>query len=354
MSSCRWFIRFALVPVLSALLGVSAFAGGQNEAASSKPGFLNFAVVAKSLNNPAFQVAEKGANDRAAELGDVGITWTAPTNADAAEEVQMIEGFIAKHVDGILVDSLGPSACGAVNEAIKAGIPVVMWDSDCPDSERNAYVGSDNFKGGYAAGLLYAKAVQGKGQQNVAILTGTPGASNLQQRDQGFTKALDDQQIPYKIVTTVPCYEDLAKSVTAVEDTLRGNPSINGFFFDGPWSLLVDPSNLPVMTSKVQSGALTVVSFDTLPPEIQYVTNGSVIGLVGQTYYGWGYQGIQVLYQIVKNHLKYPKFVNTGLGIVTPQPEMVGDQQSITPQAMNQLWSSFSFKEKPLLPQDLH
>jgi ribose transport system substrate-binding protein len=319
----------------------------------SKPGSLTFAVITKSLNNPAFQVAEKGANDRAAELGGVGIIWTAPTASDPAEEVQMIEGFISKHVDGLIVDSLGPSACAAVDEAMKAGIPVVMWDSDCPDSTRISYVGSDNYKGGYAAGQIYAQAVQGKGQQNIAILTGTPGAFNLGQRDQGFTKALDDLKIPYKVVATVPCYEDLSKAVSAVEDTLRGNSSINGFYFDGPWSLLVDPSNLPLMASKAKAGELTVVSFDTLPPQIQYVKNGSVIGLVGQKYYGWGYQGIQVMYQIVKNKLQYPKFVNMGLDIVTPQVETIARQQTITPDEMTNLWNTFNFKEKPLLPQDV-
>ena len=57
---------------------------------------LKFVAIAKSLNNPAFQVAEKGARDRVAELGDVDLEWTAPTAADAAEMVQMIEELYPK------------------------------------------------------------------------------------------------------------------------------------------------------------------------------------------------------------------------------------------------------------------
>jgi len=150
----------------------------------------------------------------------------------------------------------------------------------------------------------------------------------------------------------VPCDESLSKAVSEVEDTLRGNPNINGFYFDGPWPLLVDPTNLPVMIGDVKAGKLTVVSFDSLPEEIQYVSNGSVVGLVGQDYYGWGYQGMQVLYQIVKNHLKYPKKIDLGLTIVTPQPETIMGYHTVTPQDMNKLWANFSFKETPLMPEN--
>jgi ribose transport system substrate-binding protein len=309
---------------------------------------LKFAAIAKSLNNPAFQVAEKGARDRIAELGDVDLEWTAPTAADAAEMVQMIESYIQKGVDGLLVDSLGPSVGIAVNQAMDAGIPVVMWDSDNPDSKRIAYVGSDNYQGGYYCGQLYADVVKDQGKQYIAILTGVPGAYNLQQRDKGFKAALDDAGIDYEIVVTVPGDDDLTKSVEAVESTLRGNPNINGFFFDGPWPLLVEPANLPVMVEKVQNGELTVVSFDTLEAQLQYLEKDLVIGLVGQKYYGWGYQGLTVLYEIVKNNGKYPPIVNTGVDIVTKE----GGEGQFSVAQFYEFWKNFSFKETPIMPED--
>jgi len=97
-----------------------------------------------------------------------------PPNADPAEEVQMIEGFISKHVSGMLVDSLGPSVCGAVNEAIKAGIPTLTWDSDCPDSERIAYVGSPNEKGGLCRWASLCKGCTGKRAAEHRYFDGNP------------------------------------------------------------------------------------------------------------------------------------------------------------------------------------
>lgn len=338
---------FVLVCILS-LFSFSMFARGQGEKVDD--GKLRYVGIAKSLDNPAFQAAEQGARDRVAELGmDISLEWTAPTAADPATMVNMIEGYIQKGVDGLLINSLGPSITNSINQAVAAGIPVVMFDSDNPESNRIAYVGSDNYQGGYMCGEMYAEAVKGKGRQNIAILTGVPGAFNLQQRDKGFTDALKAKGVDFKIVVTVPGNDDLTQSVEAVENTLRGNPSINGFFFDGPWPLLVDASNLPLMMEKTKKGELTVISFDTLQQQLKYVDDGTVIGLVGQKYYGWGYQGITILHEIVANGAKYPQLVNTGVDVVTRD----GKNNTFSSKEFNEFWNSFSFDEKPLMPEDL-
>jgi ribose transport system substrate-binding protein len=313
---------------------------------SGKSETLEFAAIAKTLDNPGFTVAEKGAKDRVVELGNVKLEWTAPPGADAAKMVQLIESFIQKDVDGLLIDSLGPGVCGAVDQAVDAGIPVVMWDSDCPDSKRTAYVGSDNYEGGVKAGELYAAATKGKGKQRIAILTGVPGAFNLGERDRGFKDGLKKAGADFEIVRTVAGYDDLAKSVDAVLSTLRGDPSINGFYFDGPWPLLVDPKQLSLVTDRVKDGSLTVVSFDTLEPQLEWVRNDWTIGLVGQRYYSWGYQGIQVLNEIVRNDAKYPEIVDTGLDVVTKK----GEGENLTPEEMQTRWDTFVFKEKPIEP----
>lgn len=333
---------------ISLLLGFNLYATGQDEKVDD--GSLKYVAIAKSLDNPAFQVAEQGARDRVAELG-MGITleWTAPTAADPANMVNMIESYIQRGVDGFLIDSLGPSIITAINQAEDAGIPVVMFDSDNPESKRTAYVGSDNYQGGYICGEMYADAVKGKGKQNIAILTGVPGAYNLQQRDKGFTDALEDKKIDFEIIVTVPGNDDLTQSVEAVENTLRGNESVNGFFFDGPWPLLVDASNLPLMMEKTKRGDLTVISFDTLEQQLKYVEDETVIGLVGQKYYGWGYQGITVLHEIVANGAEYPELVNTGVDVVTKN----GGDGYFSVAEFNEFWESFSFNEVPLMPEDL-
>jgi ribose transport system substrate-binding protein len=190
--------------IIALLIGiiVSGFvlAAGASEEESGSDGTLRFVAIAKSLDNPAFQVAEQGAIDRVAELDGVELEWTAPTGADPAQMVQMIESYVQRGVDGLLVDSLGPSVCGAVDAAVAAGVPVVTWDSDCPDTNRAAYVGSDNYEGGYKSGELYAEAIgDNAGLQRIAILTGQPGAFNLQERDRDSWKRLKTSGLSSKL-----------------------------------------------------------------------------------------------------------------------------------------------------------
>jgi ribose transport system substrate-binding protein len=336
-----------IIALLTAASAAPVAGCGDNKKDTSDPNrTIHIAAIAKTLDNPGFAVAEKGAKDRVVELGDVKLDWTAPAGADPAKEVQLIESYIQKGVDGLLIDSLGPAVCGAVDQAIAAGIPVVMFDSDCPDSKRTAYVGSDNFAGGVMAGELYAAAAKGKGKQRIAILTGVPGAFNLGERDRGFKEGLNRAGADYQIVRTVAGYDDLQKSVDAVVSTLRGDPSIDGFYFDGPWPMLVDPKSVQLVIDRVEAGSLTVMSFDTLQPQLQWVSNDWVVGLVGQRPYSWGYQGIQVLHEIVKNDAKYPEFVKTGLDVVTKD----GGNGRVKPEVLDQKWKTFSFKEEPIMP----
>lgn len=344
MAGCVAPAQPAAAPAGEAAAGEAAAAEPQKE--------FTYVAISKSLDNPAFAVAEVGAKDRLAELEAEGYTinleWTAPLGSDPAKEVEMIESYIQRGVDGLLVNSLGPSVCAAVDQAMDAGIPVVMWDSDCPESKRLSYVGTDNYQGGIECAKMYAEAVEGKGHQKIFILTGQPGAFNLQERSRGFKDGLDQLGVDYEIVTEVPGFDDLTKSVEAVESTLQGDDTITGFFSNGPWPFLVDSSNLPTLIDRVKNGGLTVVSFDTLSPAMWYLENDVVVGMFGQKYYGWGYHGVSVLHDIVANGAEYPPIVQTGGDVVTKD----GRNGSFTSADFAKAWEEFSFKEVPITPEE--
>jgi ribose transport system substrate-binding protein len=307
---------------------------------------LTFVAIFKALGNAGVTAAQTGMEQRAEEIGGINVEVTAPSTPDAAAQVQLIESYVQRGVDGLMVSSLGPSVCAAIDSAIAAGVPVITFDSDCPDSERLTYVGSDNYAGGKLAGELYAEAAADAGPQRIAILTGVLGSENLAERDRGFTEALEESDLDFEIVKTVAGNDDVPKSVDAVESTLRGDPTINGFFFDGPWPFLVEDSNLPTLVERSASGDFTVVAFDTIQPEMDAVRNGLAYALVGQKYYGWGYQGVQVLDQIVREDATFGDVTATGFDVVTEE----GGDGRFTPDEMDALWDSFAFEEEPIQP----
>jgi ribose transport system substrate-binding protein len=340
--------------VLAIMLSASSpmASGSSVKAASDKTSFTIIAI-AKSLDNPVYAVAKRGAEVRIAQLKKDGITvklqWEAPSDGSEATEASMIDSAIGAHPDGMMLDSLGPAVCTAVNEAVKAKIPTIMFDSDCPGSLRSSYVGSDNYQGGIEAAKLFVedwnKVNKGVVPQ-LAILITDPGAFNIGQRANGFTAELKTLKFNYKLVTQPQGDDDIAKSVDAVETTLQGNSRLNAFYFAQPLPLLAAGNQLPNLTQRVKTGKMVVVSFDTVQQELKWIENGIVYGEVGQRYYDWGYEGMTVMLNLAKYGSTYPAFVNTGLDIVTK----AGGPGRNTAASFEVKWNHFAFADLPIKP----
>jgi ribose transport system substrate-binding protein len=110
------------------------------------------------------------------------------------------------------------------------------------------------------------------------------------------------------------CDEDIAKGVTETENVLRSHPDLIGFIIVGAWPLLASPGALPRLTSRAKAG-LKVVGFDYVAQELPFIQNGTVAATVGQDYWGWGYQSVQILYNLIKGK-KYPDFVPQRIPVV--------------------------------------
>jgi len=123
---------------------------------AAEAGDLVFAVVPK-IAHPFYDDVRAGLEEKAGELG-VEFQWIAPPTGNPAEQVQILEDLINKGVNGIGLAPLEASSVAPViAKATEAGIPVVTFDSDAPESERVAYFGTDNYAAGYEEGEVLAE-----------------------------------------------------------------------------------------------------------------------------------------------------------------------------------------------------
>ena len=78
-------------------------------------------------------------------------------------QADAIRESILTGVDGMITAATGESQIltDAVNEAVEAGIPVVMVDGDLEDSKRSCYIGTDNLEAGRMAGQDMYEATGG-------------------------------------------------------------------------------------------------------------------------------------------------------------------------------------------------
>ncbi|NRB20958.1 MAG: rhamnose ABC transporter substrate-binding protein [Rhodobacteraceae bacterium] len=91
---------------------------------------VRIALVVKALGIGFFEAAAKGAEEAAAELGNVEIIYTGPTDTTAEGQIEVINALIAQNVDAIAISANDTDALvPALKKAMSRGITVISWDS---------------------------------------------------------------------------------------------------------------------------------------------------------------------------------------------------------------------------------
>jgi ribose transport system substrate-binding protein len=143
-------------------------------------------VVPKGTTHVFWQSVHYGANRAAEALGNVEVVWQAPTKEDdRVDQIALVQRAIAAKFDGIVLAPLDAQALAQpVEDAIAAGIPVVVMDSGLASSKPVSYVATDNYNGGVLGAKRLAEVLGGKGR--VILMRYAPNSEATDRREQGF------------------------------------------------------------------------------------------------------------------------------------------------------------------------
>ncbi|AZQ65964.1 rhamnose ABC transporter substrate-binding protein [Silicimonas algicola] len=161
------------------LLGGSALAAmilaGSMAQAQDK---VRIALVVKALGIGFFEAAAEGAEEAAAELGNVEIIYTGPTDTTAEGQIEVINSLIAQQVDAIAISANDPDALvPALKKAMDRGITVISWDSGVAPEGREMHLNpSSNALIGNMIIKLAADELPDGGK--VAVLSASATATN--------------------------------------------------------------------------------------------------------------------------------------------------------------------------------
>ena len=302
-------IRRSAAILVTALALAACGGGSSNAPAAGGDHRLRFAVIPKSLDIPVFNYAKIGAERKAKELGSVDILWNAPATADQLKQKEILESAITQKVDGIAISCTnGDFLTETINKAVDAGIPVVTWDSDAPKSKRAAFYGVDDLASGRIMGEQAVRLLNGKG--TIAIIT-SMGATNLQRRLDGMKEALAKAP-DIKIVETFDIHEDSVRTVELIAAGTKRYPDLSAWLSTGGWPVFTRNATAPVDPAKTK-----FISFDTIQPALDLLREGKVTVLLGQKYFGWGSEPVQILYDM--KHGKNPPspVIDSGVDVVT-------------------------------------
>ena len=235
-----------------------------------------------------WKLAEAGVKKAQEELPNYDLQLKYPEQAAAAIQQRLMDDLVAAGVSAIMVSAVDPKSSTEALNRIGAQVPLFTTDSDAPDTNRVAYIGSSNTDAGMQAGEIAKKAMPDGG--TCIGFVGLLGADNARERIDGMKAALAGSNV--ELIDVRGDDSDMTRAKRNVEDALAANPDIDcmvGFYSYNP------PRIYEVLKESGKLGEITVVAFDEDPITLGGVKEGTVAGTVVQQPYEWGYQGMKLM-----------------------------------------------------------
>ncbi|SOC20360.1 sugar-binding protein [Thalassospira xiamenensis] len=257
-----------------------------------------------------WKLAEAGVEAAQAELPEYELQFRYPAQGTAALQNALMDDLVAGGTDAIMISSADPKNSIDAFNRIAAQVPLFTTDSDAPQSDRIAYLGSSNVAAGVQAGEIAVNALPNGGK--CMGFVGFLGADNAIERIAGFRQAVEGSGI--ELIDVRGDDVDFARARSNVDDVLAANPDIDcmvGFYSYNP------PKIYEALQAAGKLGQVTVVAFDEDPVTLGAVREGSFAGTVVQDPYQWGYQGMHLMADYLEGDMS--KVPADGLIIVPTQ-----------------------------------
>jgi ribose transport system substrate-binding protein len=297
------------------LLGLAAL----SLSAAEKP--LTIAVVPKGTTHEYWKAVNAGAFKARDELRAKGqsieIIWKGPLKEDDREQqIQVVENFVGRRVDGIVLAPLDFRALAQpVQTAVQAKIPVVVMDSALNSDKQVSFVATDNYQGGVMAGDHLAELLGGKG--NVILLRYQVGSASTEEREKGFLDAIKKHP-GLKIISADqhagPTRDTAYRAAQNILNRFGG--TVNGIFC--PCELPTGAMAMALRDIGKGGGKVKMVGFDAGSKSIEDLRAGDVQGLVVQDPVDIGYTGVLTLVKHLRGE-KVEKRIGTRIALVTKE-----------------------------------
>jgi rhamnose transport system substrate-binding protein len=272
------------------VLGIAACGGTTKESSSNDTGAaaqtgasadpnaklkegLKIAYLPKQLNNPYSDVETGGGKVAVDELKGV-YKLVGPNDASASSQVSYINTLIQQQQDVIVVAANDPNAvCPSLNQARKAGIKVVTFDSDASKTCRDAFINQATTQGIGENLVKVANELAG-GEGEIAILSATPNATNQNAWIEVMkTELAKPENAKLKLVKTAYGNDDDQKSFQEAQGLLQSYPNLK---------VIVSPTTVGIaaasryVSSSSYKGKVAITGLG-LPNQMrEYVKNGTV------------------------------------------------------------------------------
>ena len=141
-------------------------------------------------------------------------------------QAEYIDELIELGISGLVIMPIyHPLVIDRLKRLTSSGFPIITVNSDIPECGRLAYVGCNYYKSGeIAAGFINIVTDR---KANIGIVIGSPKIPSLTHRARGFCEYTEKHFSHFRIIETIPDYDDDSGSFCATMDMYKRYPEID-------------------------------------------------------------------------------------------------------------------------------
>jgi len=289
--------RFMLLLLISLISLGCRTESGTNVGDQDK---LTVCLLPKIKGIPYFTSCHTGAQEAAAELGDIELIYDGPIDGDPKEQAELIEQWI---VDGVDVICIAPNAplvvANAMKEARDAGIHVVTWDADGVPESRSFFVNQATPESIGRGMVDVMIADVGPDQEgDVVIISSDATSANQNSWIDAMKPAIEESKLTLQTIKYPG--ENAANALADAQDLIKVYPNLKGIFGISSVSF---PGAAEAVRQAGKSGEIKVTGL-AVPSEMKsYVDDGTVNSVVLWNTKDLGYLTVQVAKALAEGRL---------------------------------------------------
>lgn len=248
-------------------------------------------VIPKATSHLFFLSVHAGVEQAAKDL-HVDVLWNGPQNeTDYARQIEIVDAMITRQVAALAISATDEDALVApLERAIRAGIPVTVFDSAVNIKNYVSFIATDNYAAGCTAARTLAGFIAARGK--VGMVMQKPGGMSTVLRERGFDATIAKEFPHIQVVARQYGMADPARSRDAAEDILTAHPDLAGIFASSEAASL---GSIQAIKNRNLSGNVKLVTFDFSKAHVEALKDGTINAMLVQDPFRIGYEAVKSL-----------------------------------------------------------
>lgn len=284
------------------------------------------AVITKSVDSDFWHNVNNGVLSAATEY-NVELTFEGPEHeADYKAQNDLIDAAVKNGADAIVLSAIDYNlSVDTVNAAVRAGVKVVMIDSDINSDAVSLFIGTDNIAAGREAGKAAVDDFADEAEIYIGLVNYNADTDNGNQREEGFREYISTVYNA-QIVDVVTAESNEESATAAAESLLKQNPCINVIVGFNEWMTLGVGN---AVKNLGLSGNVRSVGFDSNLTSIEMLETGEMDALIVQNPFAMGYLGVEKAAALISGESLPDGDIYTDVTTVTKENLFDDDIQKI-------------------------